>query len=128
MSESPYPQYGQQSGYGSNPQYATPNPGRPVAPAGQGYYPQASTPPPSNIGWAVATLLFFWPIAFSAFTHASNVYPLWAMGDHQGAQYASDRAKQLGKIALIIWAVLIVGFFVLYGVLIAVIMNNIPQY
>lgn len=129
MSESPYAQYGQQAGYGSNPPYAAPGPGRPVAAAGQGYHPQASTaPPPSNIGWAVAALLFFWPISFSAFTHSSNVFPMWSTGDHQGAQYASDRAKQLGKIALIVWAVLIVGFFVVYGVLIAVILNSIPQY
>ena len=36
------------------------------------------TMPPVHAGWAVATLLCFWPLAFSAFTHAFNVYPLWA--------------------------------------------------
>ena len=37
-------------------------------------------PPSVNAGWAVAALLFFWPLSFSAFAHAFNVYPLWASG------------------------------------------------
>ena len=57
-------------------------------------------PPPSNAGWAVAAILFFWPLAFSAFNHLHNIYPRWAMGDVAGAEEASDRVKSLGKIAL----------------------------
>ncbi len=49
--------------------------------------PARSLPrPAANAGWAVASLLFFWPLAFSAFTHAFNVYPLWASGDVEGAR------------------------------------------
>src|ERR1700738_3721576 len=57
-------------------------------------------PPPVHAGWAVASVLFFWPLSFAAFTHAFNVYPLWARGDVAGAQAASDRVRRLGQISL----------------------------
>lgn len=85
--------------YPSAPQY-------PAAPA-PGQY---GGPPPSNAGWAVATIIFFWPLAFSAFNHLHSIFPKWSMGDYQGAQYASERVKSLGKIALGIF----VGLAVLY--------------
>ena len=70
----------------------------------QGYGPPPI--PPTNAGWAVAATLFFWPLAFTAWTASSNVVRLWAMGDLAGAQAASDQAKRMGKIALVIIAVL----------------------
>lgn len=81
-------------------------------------------PPKSNVGWAVAAVIFFWPIAFSAFTHAMNVYPLWASGDHAGAQYASERARRLGKTSLIVWAVLCALVVVFYAVVIGWAVSN----
>jgi hypothetical protein len=69
-----------------------------------------SPPPPVHAGWAVAALLFFWPLSFSAFTHAFNVYPLWAGGDTAGAQAASDRVRRLGQLSL--W--LAGGLFLLF--------------
>lgn len=90
--------------------------------------PGFGPPPPANAGWAVAALLFFWPLAFSAFNHAFNVYPLWAAGDHQGAHYASERAKQLGKYALWIFIGLFGLFVAFYVVAIVVILSSIPQY
>lgn len=62
--------------------------------------PPSQEPPPVHAGWAVVSLLFFWPLAFSAFTHAFNVYPLWARGDVAGAQVASDRVRRLGQVSL----------------------------
>lgn len=73
-----------------------------------------SQPPKSNIGWAVAAVVFFWPLAFSAFNHATSVYPLWASGDHAGAQHAAERAKRLGVISLAVWAVLCVLAVIFY--------------
>ncbi|MFD6673162.1 CD225/dispanin family protein [Rhodococcus zopfii] len=87
--------------------------------------------PPQNTGWAVAALLFFWPLAFSAFSHSAKVYPLWAMGDSAGAQAASDSAKRLGRIALLVWAVLVVLIVVLYVAIFAAAMsavNDLPTY
>ena len=81
--------------------------------------------PPQNTGWAVASIVFFWPLAFSAFGHSAKVFPLWSMGDYEGAQRESDQAKKLGKLALIICAVLIVLFIVLYGLIIAVAVANV---
>ncbi|MFC0452979.1 CD225/dispanin family protein [Rhodococcus jostii] len=100
----------------------------------QPQHPQQSQPypgqygppplPPSNAGWAVAAVLFFWPLAFAAFNHVHDVYPKWAMGDYPGAQYASDRAKALGKIALWIWVALIVVFVIGYAILIVALVAN----
>jgi Interferon-induced transmembrane protein len=121
-------------GYGANPSYGQ----YPSGPSQQysGGYPAAQQPsyaagapvagpPPSNAGWAVACVLFFWPLAFTAFTHLHNVYPRWAMGDHQGAQEASDRVKSLGKIALWIFIGFMVFFFVVYGFIIAAALSSL---
>lgn len=106
--------------YGASPYPPAGNPypaySEPAAPA---------APPPSHAGWAVAALLFFWPLAFSAFTHLHNIYPRWAMGDHAGAQEASDRVKSLGKISLWIFVGFFLFFFVVYGVIIASVLSSV---
>ncbi|MGL6236421.1 MAG: CD225/dispanin family protein [Segniliparus sp.] len=66
--------------------------------------------PQSNIGWAVASVVFFWPLAFSAFANAWKVYPLWSAGDAEGAEQAAAKTKLLGKISLLIGLVLIFLF------------------
>src|SRR3712207_234320 len=73
-------------------------------------------PPSPNAGWAVTALLFFWPLSFSAFSHAFNVYPLWAAGDFAGAQYASDRVRRLGQLSLWIFGGLLLLFGILYAI------------
>lgn len=70
--------------------------------------------PANNIGWAVTSLLFFWPLSFSAFTHSLNVFPLWSEGDTEGARYASQRARYLGILSLIIGGILFALFVVAY--------------
>jgi hypothetical protein len=75
--------------------------------------PQES-PPPAHAGWAVVAVLFFWPLAFSAFTHAFNVYPLWARGDVEGAKAASDRVRKLGQISLWLFGILLLLFAIGY--------------
>ncbi|WP_370179987.1 CD225/dispanin family protein [Rhodococcus wratislaviensis] len=64
--------------------------------------PPPSPPPlpPSNVGWAVAAAVFFWPLAFAAFGNALKVFPRWYSGDLDGARAASKRARTLGIIAL----------------------------
>ncbi|WP_145238456.1 CD225/dispanin family protein [Prescottella equi] len=84
------------------------------APAPLPQSPSPSQPPKSNVGWAVAAVVFLWPLAFSAFNHATSVYPLWASGDHTGAQHAAERAKRLGVISLAVWAVLCVLAVIFY--------------
>lgn len=91
-----------------------------VQPPEQPTGPVLTPPPPVNAGWAVATLLFFWPLSFSAFSHAFNVYPLWASGNVAGAQYASDRVRRLGQLSLWICGGLVLLFFVLYAILLVV--------
>jgi hypothetical protein len=84
----------------------------------------APAPPSANAGWAVATLLFFWPLSFSAFAHAFNVYPLWASGNVAGAQYASDRVRRLGQLSLWIFGGLMLLFAILYSIFIVVLITQ----
>ncbi|MCM3894172.1 CD225/dispanin family protein [Gordonia sputi] len=84
--------------------------------------------PPSNMGWAAAALLFFWPLAFAAFSNAGSVATLWLSGDRVGAQHASDQAKKLGKYSLIAFAVLFVLSIVLYVVVIASAVSSMSAY
>ncbi|WP_405484776.1 CD225/dispanin family protein [Nocardia sp. NBC_00511] len=80
--------------------------------------------PANNVGWAVASLLFFWPLSFSAFTHAFNVFPLWSEGDEEGARHASHRARYLGILSLIIGGILFALFVIAYLVMMFVLMRH----
>lgn len=99
----------------SEPTTAPQAPAAPPVPAG---------PPPHNVGWAVAAVLFFWPLSFSAFTHAFNVYPLWASGNFAGAQYASDRVRRLGQLSLWIAGGLLLLFVVFYAIFLMVLISH----
>jgi len=76
----------------------------------------APGPPPTHAGWAVASVLFFWPLSFSAFSHAFNVYPLWASGDVAAAQQASDRVRRLGQLSLWLAGGLLLLLAILYTI------------
>jgi hypothetical protein len=82
------------------------------------------TVPPAHAGWAVATLLCFWPLAFSAFTHAFAVYPLWASGDVTAARHSSDRVRRLGQLSVWIAAVLVLITVVLCTVAVVVLIAH----
>lgn len=114
-----YPQaqpYPQSQAY---PQY--PQPGfAPSGPAPLG----VPAPPPSNAGWAVAAVIFFWPLAFAAFNHSSSVFPKWATGDYAGAQYSSNRARELGRISLFVFVGLFAVFIAFYVILIVVAISS----
>jgi hypothetical protein len=84
----------------------------------------APTPPPVHAGWAVASLLFFWPLAFSAFTHAFNVYPLWASGDVAAARQASDRVRRLGQLSLWLAGGLLLLLAILYTIVAVVLITH----
>ena len=81
-------------------------------------------PPPVHAGWAVASVLFFWPLSFAAFTHAFNVYPLWARGDVAGAQAASDRVRRLGQISLWLAGALLLLLAIGYTVLMVALITH----
>lgn len=106
----------------TDPQTSSPGYSTPVT----GNYATSTPPlPPTNAGWMVASILFFWPVAFAAANHSSRVYPLWAIGDYAGAQHASARAKRLGQIALLLWIVFMVLLVGLYVVMMAAVFSSI---
>ncbi|BAH55663.1 MULTISPECIES: CD225/dispanin family protein, partial [Rhodococcus] len=65
----------------------------------------------------MASLVFFWPLAFSAFNHAFDVYPRWASGDVEGAVDASRRVRRLGQLSLWIAGGLLLLAVILYTIL-----------
>jgi hypothetical protein len=97
-------------------------PGAPSA--GPGLSPVA-TPPPSNLGWAIAGAFFLLPLALAAFFASSKVEILWRLGDFDGAQKASEDAKKFGSLALWIGLGLIVLGCVSYIGVIAAAMSSI---
>ncbi|MGC0362913.1 MFS family permease [Rhodococcus sp. 27YEA15] len=110
-------QYPSQTQYGGGQQY-------PAAPSYAAPQYATAQPPKSNAGWAVASILFFWPVAFAAFNHLHDIYPKWAMGDHHGAQYASERVKKLGQIAVAVFVVGMVVFVIGYAILVALLIST----
>jgi hypothetical protein len=96
-----YPQQGYpQQGY---PQQGYPQQGYPQ----QGYRPPGYGvpgygPPPGNLGWAIAAIFLFWPLAIPAFINYGRVESSWLRGDPAGAQLASANVKKFGVIALCI--------------------------
>ena len=110
------PGYGQ-PGYGQ-PGYGQTDYSAQSTSPGNSYDPQLG--PPSNIGWAVASILFFWPLSFVAMTRAMQVYPLWQAGRHAEAEAASATAKKLGTISLVLIAALFVLYFVFILIMVSV--------
>ncbi|WP_425569874.1 hypothetical protein [Rhodococcus olei] len=53
-----------------------------------------------------------------AFTHAFNVFPLWASGETQAARDASDRVRRLGQISLWIAGALLLLLAIVYTVVV----------
>lgn len=131
-----YTDYSSQSGYNAQSVYGQGAPGQSgytQSSYGQSGYAQADYAaqnpsfgsagaaqigPPSNVGWAVASILFFWPLSFVAMTRALQVYPLWAAGRHAEAEAASATAKKLGMISLALVALLIVLYVVFLFILV----------
>lgn len=75
-----------------------------------------SSPVKNNLGWGIAGLLLFWPVGLFALIKAIKVGSLSAAGDVAGAQAAADSAKKLGKIAVIVGAV-IIALYCIFGVI-----------
>jgi hypothetical protein len=90
---------------------AAPNPpayqGAPYPPAGQGNVPSV----PSHLGWAIVSILLFWPTGIPAVVYASRVDNLAMMGNTAAAQEASSKAKTYATIStvlFVIWVVIVI--------------------
>jgi hypothetical protein len=73
---------------------------------GQQYGGSPAPQVPNNLTTAIVGLLLFWPVGLFALINATKVNGLVAQGDFAGATEASNQAKKLGKLAIIIGAVL----------------------
>lgn len=98
-------------GYPPPPQYPG-YPGYGYPPGGQPGWNAGTGQPPSNLGWAIVAVIFFWPLAIAAFINYAKIDSLWYRGDVQGARAASDATKRYGIIALCVGIGLIVLWLV----------------
>jgi hypothetical protein len=80
-------------------------------------YGQAA-PIKNNIGWAIAAIFLFWPLAIPAFISSGKVNELAARGDLAGAQYQAGQAKKWGKIAL--WIAIVIYALSCIGIILSV--------
>ena len=71
------------------------------------------TPPPTHVGWAVAAVIFFWPLAIPAFINYARVEPCFYRNDLAGSIRASENVKRFGVIALVVFLCILLGIFAL---------------
>lgn len=71
--------------------------------------PSMGNPPENYLILSImATIFCCWPIGIFAILKAAKVRELWALGDHVGAQKASNDAKKLTIWGAVGWLLIIV--------------------
>jgi predicted RND superfamily exporter protein len=58
--------------------------------------------PKNHLGWAIISLILFWPLGIFAVINSVKVKRLWISGDVEGAQAKADRVKKLCWLSVII--------------------------
>jgi hypothetical protein len=104
----------------------TPPPTQGYTPPG-GYTPPqqyaaqpAGNPPDNYLVWAIlSTVLCCLPLGIASIVFSTQVNSKWAAGDYAGAQDSSEKAKKFAMIGAIIGVVVIVGYFIFIGVMVA---------
>ena len=105
----PQPGYPQQQGY---PQ------GYPQQGYQQPYgFPQPGEKPSSYLGWAIACIFLFWPVAIPAIYNATKVDSAWQTGNYTEAQIRSEQARMFCTVASGIGAAVWLLWIVLFAVL-----------
>jgi Interferon-induced transmembrane protein len=95
---------------------STPPPPPPPMPA-YGASATEEIAPPSHLGWAIVSIVLFWPFAVPAIIFAAQVSSKWAVGDVAGAQASSEKAKNFAIWATIAFVIELVAFAVVALVL-----------
>lgn len=111
-----YPGPGQPQPYGYGPSAYPPGapPGYPVGPG----YRQLAPPPENHLVWGIlTTILCCLPFGVVSIVKANQVNTLWAQGQFQAAQQASEDAK---KFAIISAACAVALFVVPFVILIII--------
>lgn len=103
-----HPQQGYPQGY---PQQGYPGYQQPYG------LPQPSRKPSSYLGWAIACIILFWPVAIAAIYNASQVNSAWQTGQYTEAQIRSEQAKMFCTVASCIGAGLFLVYFLLFTLL-----------
>jgi hypothetical protein len=74
--------------------------------------------PPNHLVWAIlATVLCFWPLGIASIVFSTQVNSKWAMGDAEGAQASSHKAKTFAIVTAVVGLfadVIVFVFFVFF--------------
>jgi hypothetical protein len=90
------------------------------------YYPPQGMPPPSNLGWAIAAILLFWPVGIAAIVKSTQVDRYWMTGQFAMAEQSSKAAKTLGIVAASVAGALFLIWLVMFFVLFGTVVDQIP--
>ncbi|GAB3875812.1 CD225/dispanin family protein [Kibdelosporangium lantanae] len=113
--------------------YAPPPPyGYPQIPGygPQGYYlpppPPGMVRPSNYLGWAIATIFLFWPIAIAALIKSSQVDRLWAEAAYGESVEASRTTKTLCIVATCLGGAFFVAGIIVWLVVFSTVMRYAP--
>lgn len=97
-----------------------------------GYYlpppPPGMVRPPNYLGWAIATIFLFWPIAIAALIKSSQVDRLWAEAQYGMSQEASNTTRTLCIVATCLGGVFILAGIVVWIVMFNTVMRYVPPF
>ncbi len=128
--------------YGSSPEWQGQQPGwQGQQPGWQGQQPQGQQPqwqgqpagyqgarePDNYLVWAIlSTVLCCLPFGIVSIVYSTKVSGLWASGQYGPAQEAANNAKKWAIISAIVGGVVAVISLILYFVVFAVAVSNLP--
>jgi hypothetical protein len=79
----------------------------------------AASRPSTQLGWAIAAVVTFWPLAIPAFVYSFRVDEAWRAGDWDGAFSASRSARTCGLVAVVVgavsWLAMLVVMFAMWS-------------
>jgi len=145
MSYPPGPYEGSPEWQGQQPDWQGQQPGWPgQQPVPQGQHPgwqgqqpgwpgqqpgwQGQQPPDNYLVWAIlCTVLCCLPFGIVSIIYSTKVSGLWAQGQYAEAQAAASNAKKWAIIGAIAGPIIYVVFTVLWFVLFAVVVHDIPS-
>lgn len=117
--------------YGSSPEWQGQQPGWGGQQPGWGQqpaYPGYQQEPDNYLVWAIlVTVLCCLPFGIVSIVYSSKVSALWAQGRYAEAQGAANNAKKWAIIGAVSAVVAWVIFAVIYVIIIAVAVNEIPS-
>jgi Interferon-induced transmembrane protein len=86
-----------------------------------------SSAPPNHLTWAILSLIFFfWPLGIPAIVFANRVNDKWIAGDIDGAQSASQSAKDFATWATVAGSIIYFLSFIYFFAVMGAVAGSLP--